>query len=240
MTIRGERAITRLFRVPATGHWETADALDAGIAMRELDNNSSHLCEESVRHLAMDAPGDLYTFTDTDWVSGEAIQSHDVNVPSLGDIQHAWEGLAWDNRSAYRYGPFVLVPDVGNRPVAARPRAVRVVVHLSIAAGLTVAGASAVMTRGSGADEILSGRSLVAVESAGLGAGVQTLRFDLAPDDRMLVDNAYRADRVLTSASIGTTSSTLRQYWLWVGFVLTDSGIVPAAEILSVSAYEVR
>lgn len=245
MTIRGERAITRLFKTAASGLWETADAIDSGIAMRELDSNAAHLCEESVRHLATESyPYSILAVSTVDWATGRAIQSQDVIPPSANDIQFTWQGLAWDNRSALRYGPFPMIPDVGDKPVEARPRSVRVVAEVTIAAGLDRADACAVMTRGSSPADIFSGKYLAVQALNGLASGAQTLRFDLVPDSNLAVDAAIRPDLVLSCASnaggSGTATNTLRQFYVWLGFVLTDSAPINACDVRSVSIYERR
>jgi len=245
VTIRGERGITRLYRTPPTGFWETADAIDSGIVMRELDSNSAHFCQESVRHLATDSHRTaLFAFSTVDWNNGRALQAQDVIAPSVDDIQFTRQGLAWDKRSALRYGPFTIVPDEGNKPVEAQPRAVRLVAQVRIAAGLDRADACAVMTRGSSPREIFAGEALAVNEQNGLASGLQTLRFDLVPDPNLAVDAAIRPSLVLPSANnsggVGAVRSSLRQYFIWLGFVLTDSAPVSACVVRGVSVYERR
>lgn len=244
MTIRGERAITRLYRAPASGRFADESPLDSGTVIRELDSNLAHLCEESVRHLAWDfGETGFADFTDNDFTGLASVSSADVVIPSAAEATHAWQQIAWDNRSARRFGPFVLVPDVGDRPVAARPRSVRVVVELKIPAGLTNCHFAAVLTRGSHPDEIYSGRYIAAYEQLTVASGSQTIRCDLDPDARSVVDGSYAVSRTLPSAPAGSQSTAhtpVRTFYLWVGMVVTSVLGASTVEVLSVSAYETR
>jgi hypothetical protein len=245
MTIRGERALTRLYRVGSSGEMETADALDAGTVIRELDNNLAHLVEESVRHLVVDNGGyDLTPVKNSDYASRTHLNASDVNVPSWADATNSWQQISWDNRNSRRYGPFDVIPDVGDRSINARPRSVRVSVELAVAAGLTQADAFAMMTRGSHPDEIFRGQYMAAGATVAMAAGYQRITWDLDPDSHVYADN-IRRDLVLPSApstaGVAVASTPLRVFWLWVGFLVRNAaGAGTAVEILSVSAYEVR
>ena len=244
MTIRGERGITRLYRVPTSGRFADESALDAGVVICEIDNNLAHLCEESVRHLAWDVGAEGFTaFTDNDFADLVAVASADVLIPDATEAANAWQQLAWDNRSARRFGPFVLVPDVGDRPVSARPRSVRVVVEAEIPVGLTNCHFVAALTRGSHPDEIMSGRAIAAYQQLTVASGTQTLRVDLDADARSVVDGSYAISRVIPSAPSGATSTAntpVRTFYVWCGFVVSSVLGTEAVEILSISAYETR
>lgn len=242
MTIRPEKGATRLFRVPASGHWNAEDAIDAGIVMRELDSNLGHLCEEGVRHAAWDPGTNLTSFTDNAFVSYASAQAEDVPVPASGQVASGWQMIAWDSRSARRFGPFAMVPDVGNRPVDAGPRTIRVVAELDVPVGLSNSRAVVVLTRSQSPSEIMSGLYLAAAESYPLSTGAQTYRWDLEPGTRGYVEGRP-PDRMLPSAPTTTNaaaSTPVRTFWVWVGFVLTEPAGALALEVLSLSAYESR
>lgn len=131
--------------------------------------------------------------------------------------EHVWDQINFSSRTGRRYGPFVLIPDEGERAVSAMPRKVRMVAQLSVSAGAAQAGVCAVMTRGSGVDDIHAGRWLAAAELTGLSSGVQTVAFTLAPT--AIVDGSYRHDRMIPSApsADGATLTPVRTFYLWLG-----------------------
>lgn len=242
MTIRGERATTRLLRVGGSSRLAHKRPIDASRVIVELDNNLAHLTEESVHHLVWDVGFKLPSTSLGNSSGWRDRNSSDVSLPSQDDVTHVWQQIAWDRRTARRYGPFVLVPDAGDRPVDARPRSVRVVAKCDIPSGFTVAGACAVMTRGSHPNEIFEGRYIAAAESPGLSAGAQTLEWDLVPDTAWTVDGAMRPNRTLPSAPTSmtsTTSTAYREYYLWVGWSVVSIGEL-STEVFSVSAFERR
>ena len=247
MTIRGERAITRVFDAPSTASRFTDEsALDSSRVITELDNNSAHLCEESVRHLVTDAGFALTSLGTNDYVGYVGGASLDVTIPSADQVDHVWQEIGWDNVVARRYGPFCLTPDVGERPVSARPRSVRVVVEVDVPSVSGNAGFACALTRSSSPTEIIDGRYIAAGEDVGITAGVTTFRFDLDPEANSVVsDTSWPLARQIPSAptggagSTGATSTGVRQFYLWVGFSVWDIGSA-TIEVLSVSAYETR
>ena len=242
MTIRGERATTRLLRVGGSSRLAHKRPLDASRVIVEVDNNLAHLTEESVHHLVWDVGFDLPSTSLGNSSGWRDRNSSDVSLPSQDDVAHVWQQIAWDRRSARRYGPFVMVPDAGDRAVDARPRSVRVVATFDLPAGFTDAGACAVLTRGSHPNEIFEDRYIAAAESPGLSSGVQTIEWDLVPDTAWTVDSAMRPNRTLPSAPTGsaaTTSTAYREYYLWVGWSVISVGELTTA-VRSVSAFERR
>lgn len=240
MTIGPERMAVRGYRAPLAGRMDDEDVLDAGTVLLEIDQALAHHCYESSRHLAWELGEDeYYAWPDNELVAFENVQTMDVTPPMAAYAVDPWQKIPWDLRVARRFGPFPLLPDVGDRPVNARPRSIRVVWEVVVPSGLTNSRAVAVMTRGSGADEIFSGRYIAAATSGTVGAGTQTVRVDLDPPTTMTVDGSYTSARSLPSAPTGATTTRLRQFWVWVGFFASDSDST-AVESLSVSVYETR
>lgn len=247
MTIHGEAARSQLFDVhSATTRFADEVALDASRVITELDSNTAHLCEESVRHLVMDHGYDLTSLGTNDYVGYVGGASLDVTVPASTQVAHVWQEIGWDNVVARRYGPFALVPDEGERPVSARPRSVRVVVEADVPAVSGAAGFACALTRSSSPVEIIDGRYIAAGESAGIGSGVTTFRFDLDPEPSSLVsDTSWPVSRQIPSAptggagSTGATSTGVRVFYLWVGWSVWDLGSATIT-VLSTSAYETR
>lgn len=216
------------------------DALDAGTVLLEIDQALAHHCYESSRHLAWDLGEDEYfAWSDQSLTAYENCQTMDVTPPMATYAIDAWQKIPWDLRCARRYGPFALLPDVGDRPVNARPRSIRVVWEVVVPSGLTNSKAVAVMTRGSGADEIFSNRYIAAVQSSTVSAGTQTVRLDLDPPATFTVDGSYTSARTIPSAASGATTTRVRLFWVWVGFFASDADTT-AVESLSVSVYETR
>lgn len=240
MTIGPERMLTRGYRVPSSGRFDDEDALDAGTVLLEIDQALAHHCYESSRHLAWDLGEDEFAvISDNDLVTYRNVSTTDVLPPADAYVANPWQKISWDLRYARRYGPFALAPDVGDRPVNARPRSVRVVYEVVVPAGLTNCVAVAAMTRGSSADEILSERYIAAVASSTVTSGTKTVRFDLDPNATMVVDGSYQSTRVLPCTPTGQTRVRLRMFWVWVGF-FASSGDATAVESLSISVYETR
>lgn len=242
MTIRGERAISRLYRTGGSGRLAHKRPLDAARVITELDNNTAHLCEESLRHLVWDAGFDLPAISLGNSEGFRNRNARDVAIPSQDEVAHVWQQIAFDRRTARRYGPFVMVPDVGERAVDARPRSVRVVVECDIPSGFFDANACAVMTRGSHPNEIFEERFLAADESTALSSGAQMFEWDLVPDTDWIVDATMRPSRSLPSAAAGasvTANTAFREYYLWVGFAVYSIGEL-TIDVRSVSAFERR
>jgi hypothetical protein len=239
-TIGPQRLAAQGYRAPASGRFDDEDALDAGTVLIEIDQALAHACFESPRHLAWDLGEDEYqAFADNALVAGENLITMDVTPPVTSAVAHAWQRIPWDLRVARRYGPFAVVPDVGDKPVNGRPRSLRVVCEVVVPSGLTNCKAVAVMTRGSGADEIFSDRYIAAYESGTISSGTQTVRFDLDPPTTFTVDGSYPSTRPLLCSASGSTQTRLRFFWVWVGFFASDN-VATAIESLSISVYETR
>lgn len=242
MTIRGERVITRLFRTHGAGRLAHKRPIDAGTIIAEVDSNLAHLCEEGPRHLVTDAGFTLPTFTPSNSASFRNRNAEDVSLPSQDDVTHVWQQITFDRRSGRRYGPFPMVADVGDRPVYARPRGVRMVVEIIVPSGLAACNVCAAMTRDSSPTEIHEGRYIVAAEQTGLTAGTQTIRWDLVPDARWIVDATMRPWRSLPCAptsSLGAAMNAFREFYLWFG-ASAISVAEANVEVRSVSAFEIR
>jgi hypothetical protein len=191
VTIRGERAITRVFDAPsAASRFTDESALDSSRVITELDNNSAHLCEESVRHLVTDAGFALTSLGTNDYVGYVGGASLDVTIPSADQVDHVWQEIGWDNVVARRYGPFCLTPDVGERPVSARPRSVRVVVEVDVPSVSGNAGFACALTRSSSPIEIIDGRYIAAGETS---ASRQATTFDSTSTPRRTASCRTRA-----------------------------------------------
>jgi hypothetical protein len=239
-TIGPQRVNARGYRVPSSGRFDDEDALDAGTVILEIDQALAHHCFQSPRHLAWDLGEDEFlAVSDNSLVGYESVITMDVTPPVAGAVSSSWQKIPWDLRVARRFGPFALVPDVGDRPVNGRPRSVRVVYEVVVPSGLTNCKAVAVMTRGSGADEIFSDRYIAAFESATVASGTQTVRFDLDPPTTFTVDGSYPTSRAILTSATGSTQVRLRTFWLWVGFFASDN-TATAVESLSISVYETR
>lgn len=211
-------------------------SLDAGRVQTDINNNLGHLCEESVRHLVAH-PGMTLTQLQANGLTGYVDDvTRDLSIPSATDVAHVWQEIGFSKKSACRFGPFFIAPDNGDRPIAAAPRKVRVVVQLDVPASVR-AGLCAVMTRTSGVEELRSGRFLDAKEKTGLVAGVTTERFDLSPS--AVVDATYPHNLTVPCAPTGATMAQLRTFYLWVGFSIW--AIVPTTfDVLSISGFELR
>lgn len=234
--IRSERAYTRCLRVPiASARLTDLAPFDAGRAMVDLTSNTAHLSTESVRHLFDEPPYELDTLSADNLVDLDTDITHDTTLPSVAGVSHAWQEIGWSQWTARRWGPFVVSADEGDRPVSALPRKVRMQAHVTLPAGLASSKIVAVMTRGSGADEIYSGHPLAVDEITGATSGLQT--FDLEP--AAIVDATYPADRAVVCSGSGATTHVVRSFYLWLGFsiwcIVSDT-----IEVHSVSAYEYR
>lgn len=236
MTVRGERAIDRCFRVPsASVRFTDESALDSSRVITELDNNLAHQCEESVRPLFVQSGYNLTTLGINDYVGYIADITRDVPQPSPANVQHVWQEIGFSRRTARRWGPFSIVPDAGDMALEAKPRPVRLIARLIVPAGLSVCGACAIMTRSDDANEIMTGRYLAAAETTGITAGTVELVYDLAPE--AFVDDSYPATN--TAPSGGTQSTALRSFYLWFGVSAWDIG-TQTVNVLEVSGFEVR
>lgn len=239
-TIGPQRLAARGYQVPASGRFDDESALDAGTVILEIDQALAHACFQSPRHLAWDLGEDVFTgFSDNSLVNYLNVVTTDVPAPVTSEVTHAWQKIPWDLRVARRFGPFAVVPDVGDRPVNGRPRSIRVVLELTVPSGLTNCQAVAVMTRGAGPDEIFSNRYIAAYESPTVAAGNQTVRFDLDPPTSFVVDGSYLVNRSFPCSATGATQSRLRLFWVWVGMLISDSDAVNV-QCNSVSVYETR
>ncbi len=240
--IRSERAYTRCVRVPiASARLTDLAPFDSGRAMIDCTNNLGHLCIESVRHLVDDAGFSLDTLSADNLADLDTDVTNDTTLPSVAGVSHAWQEIGWSQWTARRWGPFVVSADEGDRPVSALPRKVRVVVELSLPTS-SQAKVVAVMTRGSGADEIYSGHPLALDEIAsGLTGGgspmPSPLVFDLEP--AAIVDATYPADRAVVCSGSGATTHVVRSFYLWLGFSIWRI-VSDTIEVHSVSAYEYR
>lgn len=238
MTVRGEKGIDRLWRTPpASGQLHKAAPIDSGRVMM-MASNMAHLCEQNLRHLVTDLAFNLDELASKDLTGYSEDVTRDATM-SVASAAHVWDQINFSRRTGRRYGPFVLVPDEGDRAVSAVPRKVRVVVQSNVGAGAVQAGVCAVMTRGSSPDDIHTGRYLDAREDSMLASGVVSTTFDLEPS--AVVDGSYRYDRSLPSAQSadGATQTQVRVFYLWMGFSVWR--IIPGTlEVLSVSAYEIR
>lgn len=238
MTIKGEKAIDRLWRTThASAQLHAYAPIDSGRVMM-MSSNISHLCEQSTRHLATDVAQTLDELASKDLTGYSEDVTQDATMP-VASAEHVWDQINFSRRTGRRYGPFVLIPDEGDRAVSATARKVRVVVQSNLGAGAVQAGVCAVMTRGSSVDEIHSGRYLAAEEDTALSSGVQTTRLTLTPT--AVVDGSYRHDRVLPSApsADGATMTPLRMFYIWVGFSVWR--VFPGTlEALSISVFETR
>lgn len=234
--IRSERAYTRCLRVPAASSRLTDLApFDAGRAMIDLTSNTAHLSTESVRHLFDEPSYELDTLSPNNLGDLDTDITNDTTLPSVAGVSHAWQEIGWSQWTARRWGPFVVSADEGDRPVSALPRKVRMQAHVTLPAGLASSKIVAVMTRGSGADEIYSGHPLAVHESTGATSGLQT--FDLEPS--AIVDATYPADRAVVCSGSGATTHVVRSFYLWLGFSIWRI-VSDTIEVHSVSAYEYR
>lgn len=239
MSIASERAYTRCIRVPiASARLTDLAPFDSGRAMIDCTNNLGHLCIESVRHLVDDAGFSLDTLSADNLADLDTDITSDTTLPSVSGVAHAWQEIGWSQWTARRWGPFFVSPDEGDRPVSALPRKVRMVIECTLPTSFR-AGIVAVMTRGSNADEIYSGRPLAVQEiTSGLtGGGWGRQSFDLEP--AVYADAFYPADRAVVCAGSGTTSHVVRGFYLWLGFSIW-SLVADTIEVHSVNAFEYR
>lgn len=238
MTIRSERITTKLIKVPpSSDRLISYRALDSGRAFVDLTSNPAHLCQESVRPLFFDA-GTTATQLQANDLSGYTGDvARDYSHPTASDVTHVWEEIAFTRNSGRRFGPFSISPDEGDRPSAATPRKVRVVIYADIPASVR-AGLCAVMTQTSSPEDIRTGRYLDAAEVTGLaGAGLTVARLDLEP--ARLVDGAYPRNRTLPCAPDGATEAAVRTFYVWVGWSVW--AFVPTTfDVLSISGFEYR
>lgn len=237
----GERLSTtapRYIKHPAHGEGWAGDSvpMDAGTAMI-LDNNLSHLSNESLRHWGSAlGPGSNVSAATVNGSTGyDDIESYVTDA--FGSS--AAKVVAWDVRTSFCFGPFALIQD---RPLARGgygPRKVRVAARCAVTGAAVFRVAAALTATPTPPNDQPGGVLVIGVPAGTVNAigniptGTGTHTIDLECPDPVPVNSVWRAR---SGGARGPASIDLPLAWLWVGWYL-HSG---TATLINVDCYETR
>lgn len=217
MALTGERltSVTRRLRTPTATEWRNGRMLDAGLA-HILSHNVAHAQLQSLRQWVFSlGPGAV-----TNLERGYGGLEDRPDPGSYGGLST----IAWDVRTAQRFGPFLAIRDREATARATAFRRVRVDVDceataLTLLAALTVPG------------ELPDGGALAFVTaSVTAGRGIVTL--DLDPTPALLSD--LWPSRLLDGDS--PERASVFPLDLWLGWYSTTG----SSSIYTICAHEVR
>lgn len=232
---------------PASGGDWASDAgfMDAGTA-HILTSNIAHLAEESVRPIGWAlGPGVLERYQNGTWttiIGINGITYHDALFEDASTVapasNNAFTQIAWDYRTAHRFGPYVAIQDRALDAGGYGPRTVRVDVRCDAPASADLYLFAALTMGPEQPDQeaiaIATGAGTPTALSAVPATGLQTVSMTLSAVNPIPEGESWtcRAD-----GTYGKTMITVAPLWLWVGWYRHGAG---SAAVISVSAYEVR
>lgn len=230
----------------AGGDWVTDSGfMDAGTA-HILASNIAHLAEESVRPIGYAlGPGVLEQYQNGTWTTTYTIGNltwRDALFEDASTVapssNNAFTQIAWDHRTAHRFGPYAAIQDRALDAGGYGPRTVRVDVRVDAPASSDLYLFAALTSGPEQPDQeaiaIASGAGTPTALAAVPNTGLQTVSMTLSAANPVPESEPWSCR---TTGAYGKSVVTIAPLWLWVGWYRHGAG---SAAVISVSAYEVR